>query len=117
VVLRRTVLGWPDLPAVDTLRLARAICPGLDSYRLGALAERFALADGVPGPAHRAGYDATVTARLLVHLAGGQDSPAGGATIATLLDVGGPAGRPSGGLSKGRSDSLRAGAATLFELR
>lgn len=118
-VLRRTVPGWPDLPAVDTLRLTRPTCPGLDSYRLAALADRFTLADGLPGPAHRAGYDATVTARLLVHLAGVKEARAGGATVAGLLDVGGPRrGRSGGSASRVASPAHRGepGAATLFEV-
>jgi exodeoxyribonuclease X len=70
-VLTRCLPGWPALPAVDTLRLSRALHPDLPSHRLGALGEHFDLTDSLPGPAHRAGYDATLTARLLVHLAAG----------------------------------------------
>jgi DNA polymerase III epsilon subunit-like protein len=70
-VLTRSFPGWPALPAVDTLRLARTLHPDLPSHRLGALAQHFQLTTGLPGPAHRAGYDATIAARLLVHLATG----------------------------------------------
>jgi DNA polymerase-3 subunit epsilon len=49
-------------PAVDTLRLARKLCPQ-QRCSLGALAERF---DTVVKPQHRALHDAQATAELLV---------------------------------------------------
>ena len=45
--------------------------PGLTSYRLGALVDAFGLAEGLPSDLrpHRAGNDALVCGRLLIHLA------------------------------------------------
>lgn len=69
-VLRRSLPGWEPPVALDTLKLARRALD-LPSYGLGALVEQDHLADGLsPGMrAHRADYDATVTARLFVQLA------------------------------------------------
>lgn len=91
-VLRRPIDDWPHLPAVDTLRLSRALQPDLPSHRLAALTEHLVLNADLPGPAHRAGYDATVTARLLLHFA----SRAGTATTAgRLLNFGRSPGAPT----------------------
>ncbi|MGE5287661.1 MAG: exonuclease domain-containing protein [Micromonosporaceae bacterium] len=70
-VLRRKLPGWQCPEVFDTLKLARRLLPGRATYRLGALAEVFKLADGLPGELvpHRATYDVLVTARLFVHLA------------------------------------------------
>ena len=75
-VLRRELDGWQCPEVFDTLKLARRLVPGQPSYKLGALVERFALADGLPAglTPHRATYDALVTARLFVHLATRQDT-------------------------------------------
>jgi exodeoxyribonuclease X len=70
-VLLRKLGDW-DCPEVfDTLKIARRLSPGLSSYKLGALVEAFTLAEGLADGLrpHRAEYDATVTARLFVHLA------------------------------------------------
>jgi DNA polymerase III epsilon subunit-like protein len=68
-VLTRSLPGWRPAPAVDTVPLAHALHPGLSSYRLFALADAWGLArEPVGGRPHRAGYDATITARLLLHL-------------------------------------------------
>jgi len=70
-VLQRKLGEW-DCPEVfDTLKLARRLLPGRETYRLGALVEAFKLDEGlaenlVP---HRATYDALVTARLFLRLA------------------------------------------------
>ena len=54
-----------DNPVADTLKLARKICPGLQSYSLSALTEHFA----IPlNHAHRAWCDAEATARLYLTL-------------------------------------------------
>ncbi len=103
-VVRRVIVGWPDLPAADTLRLARGLFPELSSHRLGALAEHLGLADALPGSAHRAAFDATVAARLLVHLATAMTTP----TVGDLLNVG-PA---RANRAPGREDA----APTLFEV-
>jgi exodeoxyribonuclease X len=71
-VLRRELPGWEPPEVFDTLKLARRLVPGLPAYKLGDLVERFELAEGLPDglKPHRAAYDALVTARLFVLLAG-----------------------------------------------
>jgi DNA polymerase III epsilon subunit-like protein len=70
-VVGRELQGYQPTQVLDTLRLARRLLPGRDSYTLGALVDAFDLAKGLsPDLApHRATYDAIVCARLLVHLA------------------------------------------------
>jgi exodeoxyribonuclease X len=71
-VIMRDIPGYrPVLGVADTLKLARRMIGGLDSYKLGALANAYALSDGLPPGLHphRAEYDAIVCARLLRHLA------------------------------------------------
>lgn len=70
-VLRRTLRGWEPPEVFDTLKLARRLLPGRDTYRLAALVDAFDLAAGLPAnlSPHRATYDAIVTARLFTHLA------------------------------------------------
>lgn len=68
-VLHRELDGWTPPEALDTLRLAKRVWPGLRSYRLDVLCER-----ANPGPPagagqrHRAGHDTTLTARLFLAL-------------------------------------------------
>jgi exodeoxyribonuclease X len=71
-VLSRHLDGWQVPEVFDTLKLARRLVPGLPGYKLGDLVERFKLAEGLHGELkpHRATYDALVTARLFVTLAG-----------------------------------------------
>ncbi|WNV85036.1 exonuclease domain-containing protein [Umezawaea sp. Da 62-37] len=71
-VLQRKFGDWECPEVFDTLKLARRLLPNEDSYKLGALVDRFDLADDLDGrlKPHRATYDALVTARLFVHLAG-----------------------------------------------
>jgi DNA polymerase III epsilon subunit-like protein len=71
-VLRRTLGHWEPAQVLDTLALARRLLPGRPAYRLGILAHDLGLAHAVRGAVspHRATYDAVVTARLFVHLAG-----------------------------------------------
>jgi exodeoxyribonuclease X len=70
-VLRRKLTGWEPPEVFDTLKLARRLVPGEDSYKLGSLVEAFKLAEGLPEDLspHRATYDALVAARLFVLLA------------------------------------------------
>ncbi len=71
-VVTRELPGYhPALGVADTLKLSRRLIGGLDSYKLGALGNTLALADGLPEALrpHRAEYDALVAARLLRHLA------------------------------------------------
>jgi exodeoxyribonuclease X len=70
-VVSRELPGFQPTHVLDTLKLARRLLPGHDSYKLGALVAAFDLAKGLSpdlGP-HRATYDAIVCARLLVRLA------------------------------------------------
>ncbi|MEV6888748.1 3'-5' exonuclease [Kribbella sp. NPDC051137] len=86
-VLRRELPGFQPARVVDTLKLARRLLPGRDSYTLGALVDAFGLARGLAADLvpHRATYDALVCARLLAHLA----TPPGHErlTLAELLDT------------------------------
>lgn len=70
-VLSHKLPGWESPEVFDTLKLARRLVPGLDSYRLGNLVEAYSLAEGLADDLnpHRATYDALVTARLFVLLA------------------------------------------------
>jgi exodeoxyribonuclease X len=88
-VLTRSLPGWTPPAALDTLRLARALHPGLASYRLGALADHLALHDDATAATHRARADAVLAARLLVHLANamGETSDGGTATFDELRNA------------------------------
>ncbi|SDP98484.1 3'-5' exonuclease [Lentzea jiangxiensis] len=70
--IQRKLGTWQCPEVFDTLKLARRLMPGLGSYKLSALIEKFDLASGLDSEEkpHRAKYDAIVTARLFVHLAG-----------------------------------------------
>jgi DNA polymerase III alpha subunit (gram-positive type) len=58
--------------AIDTLRLAKALRPGLKSYSLANLGTEFGLSEQAAACTsarhHSALYDATLTALLLIHL-------------------------------------------------
>ncbi|MGH3943412.1 MAG: 3'-5' exonuclease [Pseudonocardiaceae bacterium] len=70
-VLTRKLGDWKTPEVLDTLKLARRLVPGQDSYRLGNLVDAFTLAGRFPEglTPHRATYDALVAARLFVLLA------------------------------------------------
>jgi DNA polymerase III epsilon subunit-like protein len=70
-VVSRELPGFRPTQVLDTLKLARRLQPGRDSYKLGSLVDAFALAEGLPRDLapHRATYDAIVCARLLAYLA------------------------------------------------
>lgn len=70
-VLRRKLSLWTPPEVFDTLKLARRLLPGRDSYKLGALVNAFDLASGLREDLtpHRATYDVLVTARMFVLLA------------------------------------------------
>ena len=89
-VLTRELPGWKPLDVVDTLKLSRRLHPERPSHKLGALVQAYYLAEGLPETmtAHRADYDALVTARLLLRLA------AEGGLI-TLADLTGAAAAPA----------------------
>jgi exodeoxyribonuclease X len=66
-------LGEWECPEVfDTLKLARRLLPGHDSYQLSSLAGALSLTSDLPAQLtpRRATYDALVCARLFVRLAG-----------------------------------------------
>jgi DNA polymerase III epsilon subunit-like protein len=85
-VLQRKLGDWECPEVFDTLKLARRLLPGRDSYKLGSLVDEFKLADDFAADLrpHRATYDVLVTARLFVHIAGRwtleelRDQPIGG---------------------------------------
>ena len=74
-VLQRHLGEWKCPDVLDTLKLAKRLRPNQTSYKLGALVEAFALAEGLPDGLmpHRATYDVLVAARLFVLLAGRED--------------------------------------------
>ncbi|WP_078546129.1 ATP-dependent DNA helicase DinG [Litchfieldia alkalitelluris] len=59
--------GFPRFsgPTIDTVELSRILLPGVESYKLGHLAENFSLSHLQP---HRADSDAEVTAELLLKI-------------------------------------------------
>lgn len=71
-VLQRKLGDWECPEVFDTLKLARRLLPGRDSYKLGALVEEFKLAADFTADLkpHRATYDVLVTAKLFVQIAG-----------------------------------------------
>jgi len=69
----RAFPGHPFGPWIDTLHLYRAAWPGLDSFALGALCDRFELTNSVTAAHperrwHDALFDASASALLLQHL-------------------------------------------------
>jgi exodeoxyribonuclease X len=70
-VLQRQLGDWECPEVMDTLRLARRLLPGRDTYKLGTFVEAFKLDEGLDDglTPHRATYDAVVTARLFLRLA------------------------------------------------
>ncbi|WP_433169703.1 3'-5' exonuclease [Kribbella sp. CA-247076] len=86
-VLGRALPGFQPARVVDTLKIARRLLPGRDSYQLGALVDAYGLARGLPADLapHRATYDALVCARLLSHLA--TSLGRGPLRLADLLDA------------------------------
>lgn len=90
-VLGRELGGWTAPAALDTLRLAKALRPGLPSYRLDNLTAADPAPSLVPtsgssplppavlGSRHRAGYDVRLTAALFLALTRtATDEPAAG---------------------------------------
>jgi DNA polymerase III epsilon subunit-like protein len=71
-ILARSLPDWVPSVAIDTLKLARALRPGLDSYALGKLGEQFGLereaADRSGTRHHAALFDATLTALIFIDL-------------------------------------------------
>lgn len=71
-ILKRSLPDWTPSAAIDTLRLAKALKPGLASYGLANLGTEFGLADQAAqrtgAQHHSALYDTTLAALLFVHL-------------------------------------------------
>jgi len=74
-VLQRHLGDWECPEVFDTLKLARRLLLGRESYKLGTLVEAFKLDEGLDESLtpHRATYDALVTARLILRLANIRD--------------------------------------------
>jgi exodeoxyribonuclease X len=91
-VLSRELSGWAAPATVDTLRLAKAVWPGLPSYGLDALAyaARIPPPADAPGGRHRAGYDAALTAALFLALAEASDSGGHHLSAADLVALASP---------------------------
>jgi len=71
-ILKRSLPNWVPYAAIDTLKLARTLLPGLDSYALGKLGAHFGFeqeATRRSGARHHAAlYDATLTALIFIDL-------------------------------------------------
>ncbi|MFI8528288.1 exonuclease domain-containing protein [Promicromonospora sukumoe] len=108
-VLHRSLPTWDHPTALDTLKLARRAFD-LESYKLAALVEHRHLGADLPAGmrAHRADYDALITARLFVDLASG--FAPGGAALDDLINA------ASSGKRGGAKPAAEDEAATLFEL-
>lgn len=70
--LRRSLPGWAPVSAFDTLKLARELRPGLESYSLSNLGRTLALSDQAErltgANSHAALFDATMAALLFIDL-------------------------------------------------
>jgi len=71
-ILRRSLPDWKPSAAIDTLKLAKALKPGMASYSLTNLGAEFGLVDQAArrtgAQHHSALYDTTLAALLFVHL-------------------------------------------------
>ena len=71
-ILKRSIPDWRPKSAIDTLKLAKILRPGLPSYGLANLGVEFGLANEAANRTgakhHSALYDATLTALLMIHL-------------------------------------------------
>ena len=91
-ILKRALPDWSPGTAVDTLKLAKAVRPGLPSYGLAKLGEALGYADKaarLSGAGHHAAlYDATLTALIFIGLlhATPPEERAGRLRDADLLD-------------------------------
>lgn len=97
-ILRRYAHACPQLAAsrmIDTVRLARACWPNLDSYSLDALLDRLGIT--IPAGRHRALADALITAELFHRLLIEGATAHRWSRLAQLYDLAGhPA--PAGGI-------------------
>lgn len=71
-ILSRSIPDWSPPAAIDTLKLAKTLRPGLPSYGLANLGAELGLAENatkLSGRAHHSAlYDATLTALILINL-------------------------------------------------
>jgi DNA polymerase III epsilon subunit-like protein len=71
-ILQRSLPDWTPTVAIDTIKLARALRPGLKSYALGKLGAELGLEKAAEersgGLHHHALFDATLTAMIFVEL-------------------------------------------------
>ncbi|TKV71663.1 3'-5' exonuclease [Bradyrhizobium elkanii] len=71
-IMTRSFDGWRPSAAIDTLKLAKKLRPGLASYGLENFGRELALAEKaaeLTGRAHHSAlYDATLTALIFIHL-------------------------------------------------
>ncbi|WP_051338759.1 3'-5' exonuclease [Sulfuricella denitrificans] len=85
-VLQLSLPKWKPSATLDTLKLARTVVPGLESYSLSALVEEFNLENVLEGRPHRAAYDALAAAHVFVILAKRFDGN-GDLTLDAILDI------------------------------
>lgn len=88
-VLKAHMPNWAPSGVIDTLRLSRAVYVDAPKHNLDALIEHAGIdTAGILGQRHRAGFDAVITARLLLDLAEHFD------TFSAMVAAGVPAGLP-----------------------
>jgi DNA polymerase III epsilon subunit-like protein len=93
-VLKRKMPDFEPAEVLDTLKLARRLLPNQANHRLTSLVNALGLAGNLPADLvpHRAAYDALMAARLLRHLATGEDgAPASYADLRDGPEGGGDA--------------------------
>lgn len=73
-IIGRSIPDWAPIAAIDTLRLAKVLVPGMESYgleKLGAALGHTAEATRISGKKHHSAlHDAVLTALLLIDLVG-----------------------------------------------
>jgi DNA polymerase III epsilon subunit-like protein len=71
-ILSRSIPDWRPRAAIDTLKLAKTLRPGLSSYGLDKLGKALGLSDEAAkrtsGSHHSAPYDATLTGLIFIYL-------------------------------------------------
>lgn len=70
--ISRSIPDWQPAMAIDTLKLAKSVCPSLDSYGLERLGQHFGITDQasrLSGKKHHSAlYDSVLTALLFIKL-------------------------------------------------
>lgn len=71
-IIKRSIPDWNPVAAIDTLRLARTLAPGMESYRLKNLGDALghsSEAERISGKQHHSAlHDAVLTALVLIDL-------------------------------------------------